>query len=136
MHISSIISRSFVEGLTISSSLLLRPFLKPPLSNTCQQHWGKYDTVGSKVRIRSLHLRLSNGSLAQAVNQYSSTMSLLTSDAVSVGEYSLSIIAIIILWIAFQVSLRRWNDLLRLPILWLKWAIPLFFLYGQTRHMQ
>lgn len=61
-------------------------------------------------------------------------MSVVASDAVAVGEFSLSIIALAYLWMVFLVDLRRWNDLLRRPFLWLKWAIPLFFLYGQTTH--
>jgi len=56
-------------------------------------------------------------------------MSFLAWDAAAVGEYSLSIIALTILWVVFLVSLRRWNASLRLPYLWLKCAIPFFFLY-------
>ena len=57
-------------------------------------------------------------------------MSVSAWNAAAVGEISLSIIVIAILWMVFLTSVQRWDDLLRLPFLWLKWAFPLFFLYG------
>lgn len=55
-------------------------------------------------------------------------------DAAALGEYGVSIIALKVLWIVCLVTVRRRNDPLRLPFLWLKWAIPLFILYVKIPH--
>jgi hypothetical protein len=50
--------------------------------------------------------------------------------AAASGEYVVAGLALIILWIICLVSVRRRKDHLRKPFLWLKLAIPFFFLYG------
>jgi len=51
-------------------------------------------------------------------------------DAAAAAEYGVAILALFILWIVCLVAVNRRKDPLRKPFLWLKWAIPFFFLYG------
>jgi hypothetical protein len=55
-------------------------------------------------------------------------MSVSAWDGAAVGEYTISIIALIVLCIVSLLAVRRRKDSPRLPFIWLKCAIPLFFL--------
>jgi hypothetical protein len=63
-------------------------------------------------------------------------MSVSSYDVASAVEYGLSIPPLIVLSIVSLIAVRRRNDPLRLPFLWLKLAIPLLTMYMKSHVRQ
>jgi hypothetical protein len=57
-------------------------------------------------------------------------------DAAATAEYSIAFVALKVLWIVTLVTVRRRKDPLRVPFLWLKWAISFFVMYVELHTRQ